>query len=227
MAHQYVLVGQAGRWMRTVRPRYGHTRGFTLVELLVVIGIIALLIAMLLPSLQRAREQAKWVACMSNLRQIGYALEIYSNNWRGWMYPPRLGANLQGDRRNERWPVHVFDPPVWNPPIMLCPADFEPLEEHSYLLNDHLHLRGIRRGSIDLAGLSPSELVLMGEKRSDYNDYYMNKGDYDTRVEPWRHGRRIGSNYLFFDGSVNTKGPTEAIGGFDPWDIPAPPEEED
>jgi prepilin-type N-terminal cleavage/methylation domain-containing protein/prepilin-type processing-associated H-X9-DG protein len=89
-------------------------KGFTLVELLVVIGIIALLISILLPSLNRARETANRVKCGSNMRQIGQAIQLYANENKGnyprTYYNPASPATGLYDATNGSATADPFNP---------------------------------------------------------------------------------------------------------------------
>jgi prepilin-type N-terminal cleavage/methylation domain-containing protein/prepilin-type processing-associated H-X9-DG protein len=98
--------------MRTGRAR----RAFSLIELLVVIGIIGLLLGLLLPAMARAREQAKTLVCLSNLRQIGQAIYSYASDNRGllpaWSAvhfypddPPYQDNPNSADYAGPGWPV--------------------------------------------------------------------------------------------------------------------------
>lgn len=82
-------------------------RGFTLIELLVVISIIALLMAILLPILQRAKGQAKAVFCKSNMRQIGFAANLYAGDYES--YIPRAEEEAEGGYKGTTW-FMVFMP---------------------------------------------------------------------------------------------------------------------
>src|SRR5678815_5559555 len=85
-----------------VSPANGRSRqGFTLVELLVVIGIIALLIAILLPALGKARDQAKRTQCASNLRNIGQSMFVYASQNKGKLPQHLGGSNWLWDLPNQ------------------------------------------------------------------------------------------------------------------------------
>src|SRR6476619_1603552 len=117
-----------------MQMRFKHQRpAFSLVELLVVIGIIAVLIGILMPALTRARASAISLQCKSNLRQVGVLLQSYASNYRGWVYPvgpknPVTGVYgtlgyeplLPDQGKATRWPMFVdFQPRAWNPPLLL------------------------------------------------------------------------------------------------------------
>jgi len=132
--------------------------GFTLSELLIVVGIIAMLIALLFPALNRARQQAYSTMCLSNLRQLGAACLEYSNDYQGYIIPgyANTSVNFNGSASLPDWAdaenyatllvnghyvtapsaTSVTDPPVSTASIFRCPAGMTDLVAFEHSVNN-------------------------------------------------------------------------------------------
>lgn len=201
-------------------------RGFTLVELLLVIGIIALLIGLLLPVTNRVRAVARQTVCLSNLRQIGLGVVMHTLANRGYLPRGTHSASVPS------WTEQLV-PFGIKQPVRLCPDDRRESPRSSYLLNDYMARR------VPWTDFDPTTgVTLPGGRARDYlrwNDIprpavtayvveSLQPGDHahlagvttaddvGQEIEVRRH--RDSANYLFLDGHAVRVGGRELLADF-------------
>lgn len=194
---------------------------FTIVELLVVIGIITILASILMPALNKSRDYAKTIGCQSNLRQIGLAGIMYSSSNDDWIVPSYGRGSNYTVLLDYHWYTILSGNTVYGangatfdgygvkykgyskPGNLVCPNEKRPLSDDVTIGFKHTHyaINGILAGSRDdykmfrlSAMIKPSFVAFVADKSIPSNRHFV-----DTNYVAYRHG---GSD-LRYSASIN------------------------
>ena len=196
-------------------PKNCGPRGFTLIELLVVVTILGLLAGLAIPAVGSALKRAKLAKSLLNLRQVGFAMQLYAGD-NNACYPSRVKGGRSG-----KWPALIYEY-LNNPGSYLDPVDAATYKisesdiltgtgsnKSSYLMNGFNDLGAFTNADISVSSLritSPSNTILLGKKYVSKGDYYMDvdegAGNHIEVLDWVTYGDK--ANFFFVDGSAKT-----------------------
>ena len=219
---------------RFFRQRRKPLHGFTLIELLVVIAIIALLVAMLLPALKHAKELGRRTACMSNVKQIGIGMLVYSNDFSSFFprrtcvgrsyphikYQPNDPYCHPDDYVQENFELaalymHDYVPydasiginTQYEPDLFYCPTG----RDNIPAARAHQHCSYVYYGNLDAGGLFPNSPELVAE----FSDWLLvgdviGGSDFDyNHYGNHEVGDYFGANWAYVGGHVEWHDPAD------------------
>jgi prepilin-type N-terminal cleavage/methylation domain-containing protein/prepilin-type processing-associated H-X9-DG protein len=210
-----------------------RSKGFTLIELLVVIAIIAILAAILFPAFAKARESARRISCVNNLKQIGTSLMQYTQE-----YDEKLAAAEVTDSGNVVWPT-MIRAYLQDNAVYKCPSNSSAtfLNYTNNTVPNHYQTNGsgdfgnqrshvggtdgiARPMNVDNSATlsqikAPSQLILINEHNGDRTAPQMHNPDGNFRPQ----GHLGTTNFLFADGHVKSMRPTLTVQGTNMWHV--------